>query len=71
MNALVLLAGVGSLLLGVPYVAAPRRVYHFGFESLRAFGSGPSEPSDGMLWMHRFVGLCSLVTGILYIIPVL
>ncbi|SFR99456.1 hypothetical protein SAMN05216559_2211 [Halomicrobium zhouii] len=57
MDALVRIAAVGTVLLGLAYVAAPRRMYSTGFDFLRGESS---EPTRTDLWLHRIMG-CGLV----------
>jgi hypothetical protein len=67
MNGLPLLAGVGFALLGVAYLFVPKSIYHFGFDSLRDTQSEPSQPSNTMLWVFRFIGACLVVVSTSYL----
>jgi uncharacterized membrane protein HdeD (DUF308 family) len=68
MNRLFQLAGVVLVLFGLAYLASPRRVYHFGLESLRDMSSPSSEPSQLIVWTYRFIGGCLVVMGISYLV---
>ena len=67
MNGLPLLAGVGFTLLGAAYLYVPESIYHFGFDSLRDTQSKPSQPSNAMMWVFRFIGACLVVVSISYL----
>ncbi|SEP10348.1 hypothetical protein SAMN04487948_11438 [Halogranum amylolyticum] len=61
-----LLAGVGFALLEVAYLSIPNSIYHFGLDSLRDTQSKSPEPSNAMMWLYRFIGVCLVVMSILY-----
>jgi len=67
MNKLVHVAGIGVALLGVAYILIPESIYHFGLDSLRDTQSEPSEPSNVVLWLHRFIGACLVVMSLSYL----
>ncbi|WP_245781339.1 hypothetical protein [Halopelagius inordinatus] len=67
MTALVQFAGVGFAVLGVAYVALPRRVHRFGFDFLRGSRSEGSEPSRAVVWAYRFIGVCLVALGLSYL----
>lgn len=60
-------AWAGFALLGVAYILVPRSIYHFGLDPLRDTRSDPSEPSNAMIWLYRFVGVCLVVMGVSYL----
>ncbi|AUV82669.1 hypothetical protein C2R22_14305 [Salinigranum rubrum] len=60
-------AGVAFVLLGLAYLALPRRIYHFSPVSLSETQSGSSEPSTLILWTYRFIGGCLVVVGVSYL----
>lgn len=67
MNKLVQLAGVGFALLGVAYILIPQSIHHFGLDSLRDTQSESSEPSNAMMWLYRFIGICLVVMSLSYL----
>jgi len=67
-NRLSLLAGIGFALLGVAYLSVPKSIYHFGLDSLRSTQSEPSQPSNAMMWVFRFIGACLVVVSISYLV---
>jgi uncharacterized protein YjeT (DUF2065 family) len=68
MNRLFQFAGVIFVLFGLAYLALPRRVYHFGLDSLRDKESEPSDPSRWIVWAYRFIGGCLVVVGLSYLV---
>ncbi|WP_082682211.1 DUF6199 family natural product biosynthesis protein [Haloferax profundi] len=67
MSILFQLTGVVIAILGVAYIAKPRQIYHFGLDFLRDPQSEPSEPSDIIIWLYRFIGVCLVIIGVSYI----
>ncbi|MCU4800012.1 hypothetical protein OB920_06475 [Halobacteria archaeon HArc-gm2] len=61
MSLLVQIAAIGTVLIGLAYVAVPRRVYSTGFDFLRGESS---EPTWGGLWLHRILGCGLIWTGL-------
>jgi len=68
MSRLFQLAGVVLVLFGLGYLAIPRRVYHFGLDSLRDTETTSSGPSQWIVWTYRFIGGCLVVVGISYFV---
>lgn len=66
-NRLDLFAGVGFALLGVAYLFIPNTIYHFGLDFIRDTESEPSEPSNAMMWIYRFIGVCFVVMSVSYL----
>lgn len=67
MNTIVQIGAVVIAILGIAYIATPRAVYHFGFDSLRDTDSDPSDPSGLAIWLHRLVGMCLIIISISYL----
>jgi hypothetical protein len=68
MSRLFQLAGIVIALLGIAYLAVPRKVYHFGLESLRDTSSPSSEPPQWIVWTYRFIGGCLVLVGTSYLV---
>jgi|GEM_PF-2412738 len=55
---------VAAGVLGLAYVAVPRRVHAAGLESLRRSTAAQSDGSTAPIWLYRGLGVLLLVVGV-------
>ena len=64
MSALWQVGYVVAVVLGLAYVALPKRVHTFGFDFLRRSPVEQSEGSTTPVWLYRGLGVLFLLVGV-------